>query len=140
MSNDQKKVSIEDETRGVALQKWSIACEKLGIDAQKLGIEIEKLGIGLEKLGIDVDRLSEYWIKILANFNLPTKEKVLKLVSLYSSETVFGSPMIASELALPRTSAQWLVKAMADAGLLYSVTGRGKGKYRFKSYAHNGDS
>ena len=138
VSVDRKKVSIDSEKVSIESEKWGVAFEKLGIEPQKLGIEVEKLGISLEKLGIDADRLSEYWNATLADLNLPTKEKVLKLVSRYSNEIVFGSPMIASELELPRTSAQWLVKTMADAGLLHSVTGQGKGKYRFKQFTNIG--
>ena len=134
VSVDQKKVSIESEKVAIGDKKWGVAFEKLGIDARKLGVDIEKWGVDLEKLGIDADEFTVYWNEKVAKLSLPTKLNIFKLVVSLSDGEVFGRTKIMSATGLETSGAGKFLNQMLKMKLLDSVTGQGKGKYRFKTF------
>lgn len=98
-------------------------------------IDSEKVDIGDNKVDIDIKKVDIGFIDTgLANMkvNLPTKEKMKIIYFKFGTNTIFSRTEIAELLNISPTSASVLVTKMVKAGLLETVAGQGKGKYRFK--------
>ena len=89
------------------------ASEKANIEKQKANIEGEK-------------------VNIHDMFTAKTASHVCKLLEEFGYQTIFGRMDVQSIIGLKPTRSSALIKEMADKGLIESVTGLGKGKYRFK--------
>ena len=87
---------------------------------EKANIGTEKANIGTEKANIE-DR-----------FTPKTAAHVRKLLAAFGSRTVFGRADVQSVLGLKPTRSSALLQEMAGCGVIEPVSGRGKGKYRFR--------
>lgn len=87
---------------------------------EKANIEKEKADIEKEKANIE------------ASFSSKTASHVSKLLEKFGVQTVFGRSDIQEVLGLKPTRSTELLKEMAEKGFIESVTGLGKGKYRFR--------
>lgn len=86
----------------------------------KVNIEKEKVNIEKEKANID------------NSFSSKTASHVCKLLEEYGFQTIFGRSDVQEVLGLKPTRCSALLKEMAEKGITESVTGSGKGKYRFR--------
>ena len=87
----------------------------------------EKLDIGDEK--VDIERvLSEKE----SDFTVKTKVHIRKLFEKFGFDEVFGRSAVMELLELKKSGASKLISNLVQADIIESVSGHGKGKYRFK--------
>ena len=96
---------------------------------QQKPIGSEKVAIGFEKVAIDNDALQLY----LNDFGLthPTRRNLMTIFQKVG-DGVFGRAQIMDYLGMSSSGAGKLLNTMLRLGLLVSVTGQGKGRYRIK--------
>ena len=99
---------------------------KADIGAEKANIEAVKANIGAEKANIEAVKAN-----IEKMFQPKTAANVLKLAAAFPGQTVFGRSDVMRVIDLKPTRASGLLKEMARQGVISSVSGLGKGKYRF---------
>lgn len=87
--------------------------EKANIESQKANIEAEKVNIG------DV-------------FTAKTASHIQKLRDALGTRDSFGRSDVQRILGLKPTRSSGLLREMAEHGIIEPVSGRGKGKYRFR--------
>lgn len=80
----------------------------------------------LEKVNIENEK-----VNIQNSFSAKTASHVCKLLDKFRFQTIFGRSDVQEILGLKPTRSTALLKEMAEKGFVESVTGRGKGKYRF---------
>ena len=99
--------------------------EAIRFPFQKPSIGGEKPSIGGEKPSID---------ELLARLRLtqPTRENIKKLASALKDGEIFGRSRIMEIVGLSNGPAGDMINTMLRNGLLDSVRGHGKGKYRFR--------
>ncbi|MBD5445405.1 MAG: cell filamentation protein [Lachnospiraceae bacterium] len=91
--------------------------------------EPEKADIGSEKTNIGAEK-----VNIGDSFTAKTASHVQKLRETFGFETVFGRSDVQSVLVLKPTRSSALLREMAEHGIIESVAGHGKGKYRFRQH------
>lgn len=101
--------------------------EKSDIEDKKSNIEDKKSDIGDEKSDIEA-KLSDIDIEISDIL----KKHIIKLYKSLDEGAIFGRSSVEKHTGLKASRASELIKIMHEMGLLESVKGHGKGKYRFK--------
>lgn len=101
--------------------------KKSDIEDKKPDIEDKKVDIGDEKSDIEV-KLSDIDYEISKNL----KNHIIKLYNVLGDGEIFGRSIVVKHTGLKASRASELIKIMHEMGLLESVKGHGKGKYRFK--------
>jgi Fic family protein len=91
--------------------------------------ETEKLDIESEKP--DIDALKP---DIETIFKPKTASHILKLREAFPGQTIFGRSDIMKAIDIKASRASDLLKEMVEYGIIESVTGHGKGKYRFRQH------
>lgn len=87
----------------------------------------EKVDIGGKK--VDIERvLSEKE----SDFSVKTKVHIRKLFEKFGFDEVFGRSAVMELLELKKSGASKLISNLVQADIIESVSGHGKGKYRFK--------
>lgn len=66
-----------------------------------------------------------------AKVNVKTQNNIITLYKAFGKEKIFGRGDVVSVLSITARPATDLIKKMQALGLLESVHGLGKGKYRF---------
>ena len=99
----------------------SISLKKL----EEIRFPFQKPSIGDEKPSID---------ELLARLRLtqPTRENIKKSASVLKDGEIFGRSRIMEIVGLSNGPAGDMINTMLRNGLLDSVRGHGKGKYRFR--------
>ena len=94
------------------------------IDPEKIAVEGENVLIASDNLLIEaaIDSL---------NANKNTKENAKKLFAHMSFDGIFGRNDIMEIVNISITAAGNLINKLKEAELIESVTGQGKGKYKF---------
>ncbi|MCD8241107.1 MAG: Fic family protein [Lachnospiraceae bacterium] len=87
---------------------------------KKANIDSSKANIKAEKVNIE------------GRFTPKTAAHVQKLFEAFGFQTVFGRSDVQRVLGLKETRSSALLRQMAEAGVIRSVSGYGKGKYRFQ--------
>ena len=125
------KVPIEGENTQIGGENMPIGGDKLPIGGNKLPIGGDGLPIGGDGLPIDANDMPID--EVLSKLDLPrvTKQHIVKLFARFGSGTVFGRQHIVGVLQLRDRAAGNLVATMLRLGLVVSVTGQGKGRYKF---------
>ena len=101
--------------------------EKSDIDNKKSDIDNKKSDIKDEKSDIEA-KLSDIDYEIGKNL----KNHIIKLYNALDDGEIFGRSLVEKNTGLKASRASELIKTMYEMGLLESVKGHGKGKYRFK--------
>ena len=101
--------------------------KKSDIEDKKSDIEDKKVDIGDEKSDIEA-KLSDIDDEISKNL----KNHIIKLYNVLGDGEIFGRSIVVKHTGLKASRASELIKIMHEMGLLESVKGHGKGKYRFK--------
>ncbi len=96
-------------------EKQDIAREKQDIEAEKQDIEAEKQDIELPD-----------------NMTKKTKQHIAMLFEEFGYDRFFGRSDIMRLLSVTASPASALIRKMLDAGLIYPMKGKGKGKYLFR--------
>ena len=92
-----------------------------------MDIEGTKLDIGGKK--VDIERvLSEKE----SNFSVKTKVHIHRLFEKFGFDEVFGRSAVMELLELKGSGASKLLSNLVKADIIESVSGHGKGKYKFK--------
>jgi Fic family protein len=79
----------------------------------------------------DIDALKS---DIETVFKPKTASHILKLREAFSGQTIFGRSDIMKAIDIKASRASDLLKEMVEYGIIESVTGHGKGKYRFRQH------
>lgn len=103
---------------------YNVPIEKVLIDPEKIAVEDENVLIASDNLLIEaaIDSL---------NANKNTKENAKKLFAHMSFDGIFGRNDIMEIVNISITAAGNLINKLKEAELIESVTGQGKGKYKF---------
>ncbi|MBQ9691272.1 MAG: Fic family protein [Eggerthellaceae bacterium] len=101
------------------------AFKKQDIDNKKQDIDNKKQDIG-EKLPYN-DVLSS------AGFKAKSTSHVRRLYEVFGKESVFGRSDVVEALEITPSPASTLLKRLVESGVIVSVSGAGKGKYRFNT-------
>ena len=101
--------------------------EKVDIGDTKVDIENEKVDIQDEKVDIE-SVLSEKG----SDFSVKTTVHIHKLFEKFGSDEVFGRSAVMELLELKGSGASKLLSNLVQADIIESVSGHGKGKYKFK--------
>lgn len=110
------------------LEKSAIEAEKPAVEAEKSAVEIEKSAIGIEKSAIEIIKSAVE----NQRYSEPTRNNILKIYDALEKEQVFGSAEIKEILGCSDSTARAiLMKMRDDMEIIVTVTGQGKGKYRF---------
>lgn len=107
---------------------YNVPVEKVDIDDEKVDFGSEKVDFEGRKVNIELIEIALTEMKV----NLPTKDKAKEVFLHFRPRTVFSRKEVVELLKISPTSASNLLGKMDKAGLLDSVAGQGKGKYRFK--------
>ena len=121
-----EKVNIGPEKANIGPEKVNIGPEKVNIGPEKANIGPEKVNIGPEKVNIGPEKAN-----IEKRFQPKTAAHILRLAAAFPGQTVFGRSDIMKVIDVKPTRASGLLKEMARQGIIRSVSGFGKGKYRF---------
>ena len=101
--------------------------EKVDIEYTKVDIENGKVDIQVQKVDIE-SVLSERG----RNFSVKTNVHIHKLFEKFGFDEVFGRSAVMELLDLKGSSASKLLSNLVQADIIESVSGYGKGKYKFK--------
>ena len=101
--------------------------EKLDIGDEKVDIEGTKVDIGGKKM--DIERVL---YEKESDFSVKTKVHIRKLFEKFGFDEVFGRSAVMELLELKKSGASKLISNLVQADIIESVSGYGKGKYRFK--------
>lgn len=83
----------------------------------------------IDRIKPDIDGLKP---DIYQDFTAKTAGHISKLREAFSGETVFGRSDMMKVIGLRPSRASELLRELAERGIIESVSGHGKGKYRFK--------
>ncbi len=117
---DDDKVAIDDDKVAIASDKVAIASDKVAIDDDKVAIADDKVAIASNKVAIDK-----------LNASQTTIEKIKLVYEKIGYNSVFGRSDISAITNDSLTAAGNLITKLKKAGLIISVSGFGKGKYKF---------
>ncbi len=106
--------------------KVDIQDEKVDIESKKVDIHSKKTDIQEEK--VDIEHLLS---SKASHFSNKTKLHIRKMFSAFEYHEIFGRSAVVNLLALQNSSASKLLSKLAQAGIIESVSGHGKGKYKF---------
>lgn len=102
-----------------------------GQSTDKTGVESQNQAIHMSESGdCSLNQLIEQKINAL-NVNQTTKAKMMMLFDAVGFEKIFGRTDISQIVGITVSPAGELIKKLKTAGLIDSVKGRGKGKYKF---------
>ncbi|MCD8218032.1 MAG: hypothetical protein LUD01_08315 [Clostridiales bacterium] len=95
--------------------------------------ELQKVNDGAKKADIEEVKadIEEVKTDIESLFTSKTATHVLKLLTAFGCETIFGRSDVQRELDLKSSRSSALLREMAEQGIIIPVSGHGKGKYRF---------
>ena len=108
--------------------------EKPDIEREKPDIEREKPDIEREKPDIEKEKpdIQNLKLHIENAFTAKTAGQILKLCEKFTGQMIFGRADVMRALDIKRSRASELLKKMAEKDIIESVSGFGKGKYRFR--------
>ena len=104
--------------------------EKVDIEDAKVDIQDEKVDIQDKKVDIE-SVLSEKG----SDFSVKTTVHIHRLFEKFGFDEVFGRSAVMELLELKSSGASKLLANLAQADIIEPVSGRGKGKYKFKKGA-----
>ena len=104
----------------------SCTCIKSGDTSKKVAVDLQKVAVQNEKVSFE----QQLWdMKASA----PTKEKMRILFEKFGYEQAFSRADITSMFGMASSSAGKFLNKLKEHGMLESVAGLGKGKYKFKT-------
>jgi ribosomal protein S25 len=92
-------------------------------------VEMEKVDIETEKTDIETEK-----VDIETVFQKKTINYISKMQEAFSNQKIFGRSDVMEVIGIKASRASELLKELAEHGIIESVTGYGKGKYRFKQW------
>ena len=100
-----------------------IVNKKVDIDAEKVDIQNQKQDIDAEKSDIDIGKTKGFTVK--------TVNYIQKMFDAFGTDHIFGRSDIVRLLGLRDSSASSLLAKLLKVGIIETVSGYGKGKYKF---------
>jgi len=104
----------------------------LELKSKNLDIEYQNLDIGSKNLDIERKKLDVEAACKSLKYSKATKEKIIKVYERLSSEPYFAVSEIVDAVGCSHSTAANLMQKLVALDLVEKVTGRGKGKFRFK--------
>ena len=107
---------------------------KVDIESAKVDIESAKVDIGSTKVDIECAKVD---IRTrLVSFSKSVSEKTINYaIEMYlrcGTDAYFGRTRVEEITGLKSSAASKLIRVLLDSDVIMSVTGHGKGKYRFR--------
>lgn len=94
-------------------------------DYKKVNIETSEVNIALPKVNIETSKLN------IDGFSMKNKQYIQIMFDAFGTNTVFGRSDVQAIISLGNTRISALLKELAIVNLIESVSGQGKGKYKF---------
>ncbi len=138
-----ENLDIQNQNLDIGNENLDIGNENLDIQNQNLGNKNQNLDIGDEKFGHSDENLDISHVKIKINtidilgiikestYSGKIKEILIKIYNQFFNET-FGRGDIVDFLKSSNSAGSNYVNYLLDLGILETVYGKGKGKYKFK--------
>lgn len=107
-------------------RKVDIQKEKIDIKGEKVDIEDKKVDIQKEKMNIEcifTGKIEKFTSKTLNNIQI--------LFDNFGYDEIFGRVDVVKLVVLKESSASKLISNLVKVGIIVSVAGYGKGRYRF---------
>ena len=99
-------------------------------------VDIERVKVDIESGEVDIESTKVDIRNKLLSFSDTISEKTInhtfELFSICGKEEYFGRTIVEDITGLKSTRASELIKLLVDSKVIVSVTGHGKGKYRFQ--------
>ena len=99
-------------------------------------VDIERVKVDIESGEVDIKSTKVDIRNKLLSFSDTISEKTInhtfELFSICGKEEYFGRTIVEDITGLKSTRASELIKLLVDSKVIVSVTGHGKGKYRFQ--------
>lgn len=111
---------------------YKVPVEKVAVKNENVLIGSEKVAIRDKKVAIEKNKVVFEEKLNTTNFTKKTKNKIFSLFNKYGVESIIGRSDIVQVTGDSLTAAGNLINKMKEAGIIESVIGHGKGKYRFK--------
>ena len=105
---------------------YGVPVEKTGVTKGEQAIETPETGVS------DVKQAFEQQLDSLS-FSSSTRKNIDTLYNAFGSKTVFGRAEIMQITGITASPAGELVRKMKNAGLIETVSGQGKGRYKFRA-------
>lgn len=86
--------------------------------------DIKEIKTDIDEIKADIDEI----------FRPKTVNHILKLREAFPGQTIFGRSDVIDVIDIKPSRASELLKEMAEQGVIESVSGHGKGKYRFSRH------
>ena len=105
-----------------------------GLFDKKVDIEDAKVDIQSKKVDIE-DAKVDIRKKLLSSSSKVTDKTVNHILNIFlecGKDVCFGRTMVEDITGLKTSGASKLIKLLVDSNVITSVTGQGKGKYRFR--------
>ena len=91
-------------------------------------VDIESAEVDIESVKVDIrNKMLSFSNKISDK----TINHAIEIYLCYGKEQIFGRSMVEDVTGLRSSAASKLIKLLSDSDVIISVTGHGKGKYRF---------
>jgi len=104
----------------------------LDFKGEKTTINVENPTIGIQKPMIESKKAKIERAVEASSFNKTAKKNLLKFIRGVEVDEIFGVSRVMEIVACGASSASAALKKLQSLGLIGPVTGRGKGKFRFK--------
>ena len=104
---------------------WSTA---IGLQAKEK-VDIEQPKVDIEDEKVDIESVFSEKVK---GFSVKTIVHIRRLFEKFGFDEVFGRSAVMELLELKSSGASKFISNLVQADVIESVTGYGKGKYRFK--------
>ena len=99
-------------------------------------VDIENTKVDIESEEVDIENTKVDIRNKLLSFSDTISEKTInhtvEIFSKHGKEDYFGRTIVEDITGLKSTRASELIKLLVDSKVIVSVTGHGKGKYRFQ--------
>jgi len=112
--------------------KGNVDVEKPSIGDEKPSIEGEKPSIAHLQPSIGRQQQSIHSLLLTLRLTRPTCDNIERLYAVVGAEEVFGRSRVMRETELSNGPAGELIKVLLKHRLVDTITGQGKGKYRFR--------
>ena len=127
---ETEKPDIQCETIAVETKKTDIQCKMVAVETPKLDIQHKIADIETEKQKTIIE-VSELYANELAGFSTKTIQHIQQIYSAFGENKIFSRSTILPVIELKSARISELLKILLEANVIETVTGHGKGKYKF---------
>ena len=131
---DIEKENIQNEN--VVIQNGNVDIDVKKSDIQAGNADIQNKNADIQNENADIDERKSAFNNIIkrSSFNKNTVENINLLINHFDMDVVFGREDIITLIECGHTAATNLLQKMIRVGIIESVKGYGKGRYKLRKY------